>query len=103
MKQKPGIWPAISLNNAYKAAVTVNAAAAALSQPVVCVVGPTASGKTDVAQLIATREDLLEFMAGREDASLASGWRRDIAGEKLKGLLLGDCGLTVKDGRVEIL
>lgn len=62
------------------------------------------SEKTGVAaQLIATREDLLEFMAGREDASLASGWRRDIAGEKLKGLLLGDCGLTVKDGRVEIL
>lgn len=57
MKQKPGIWPAISLNNASKAAVTVNAAAAALSQPVVCVVGPTASGKTDVAQLIATRLD----------------------------------------------
>ena len=39
------------------AAATVNAAAAALSQPVICVVGPTASGKTDVAQLIATRLD----------------------------------------------
>ena len=35
----------------------MNAAAAALSQPVICVVGPTASGKTDVAQLIATRLD----------------------------------------------
>ena len=51
-KQKPGIWPAISLNNASKAAATVNAAAAALLQPVICVVGPTASGKTDVAQLM---------------------------------------------------
>lgn len=55
MKQKPGIWPAISLNNFSEAAATVNAAAAALSQPVICVVGPTASGKTDVAQIIATK------------------------------------------------
>lgn len=53
--QKPGIWLARSLNSASKAATSVNAAAAALSQPVICVVGPTASGKTDVAQVIAER------------------------------------------------
>ena len=45
------------MNNASKTAATANAAAAALSQPVICVVGPTASGKTDVAQLIATHLD----------------------------------------------
>ena len=55
MKQKPGIWLARSLNSFSEAAAAVNTAAAALSQPVICVVGPTASGKTDVAQIIATK------------------------------------------------
>ena len=54
-------------------------------------------------QLIATRDDLLSFMLGKADATLASGWRRQLAGEQLRGLLSGECGLTVKDGSVEIL
>lgn len=62
------------------------------------------SERTGVAtQLIATRDDLLEFMAGSENASLASGWRYELAGKSLSGLLSGECGLTVKDGHVEIL
>lgn len=54
-------------------------------------------------QLIATRDELVDFMSGREGAALASGWRYELAGRKLEELLGGSCGLTVKDGRVEIL
>ena len=54
-------------------------------------------------QLIATRDELVDFMSGREGASLASGWRYELAGRRLEELLGGSCGLTVKDGRVEIL
>lgn len=55
------------------------------------------------AQLIATRDDLHDFMLGREGAVLSQGWRYQLAGEPLLGLLSGSCGLTVKDGRVELL
>ena len=54
-------------------------------------------------QLIATRDELLDFMSGEEGASLSQGWRYELAGRQLEGLLSGSCGLTVKDGRVEIL
>lgn len=55
------------------------------------------------AQLIATRDDLLAFMQGKADAPLNEGWRQALAGSQLKGLLSGSCGLTVKEGHVEIL
>ena len=55
------------------------------------------------AQLIATRDDLLELMVGAKGSALTQGWRAKLAGEPLRGLLSGACGLTVKDGRVEIL
>lgn len=62
------------------------------------------SEKSGVAtQLIATRDDLVDFMDGKPDAALASGWRLALAGGQLRGLLTGSCGLTVKDGRVELL
>lgn len=54
-------------------------------------------------QLIATREDLLDFAAGRKDCRLACGWRYELAGKLLERLLTGEIGLTVKDGRVEVL
>lgn len=54
-------------------------------------------------QLIATRDELVDFVNGREGASLSQGWRYELAGRQLEGLLGGSCGLTVKDGRVEIL
>lgn len=53
-------------------------------------------------QLIATRDDLLDLMMGRERAALAHGWRCELAGDYLAGLLRGSCGLTVKDGHVEV-
>lgn len=54
-------------------------------------------------QLIATREDLLDLAQGREGARLRSGWRHELAGAALEGLLAGEIGLTVKEGRVELL
>ncbi|MCH3943295.1 MAG: ribonuclease D [Atopobiaceae bacterium] len=54
-------------------------------------------------QLIATRDDLHDFIVDRKASRLSSGWRHDLLGSKLENLLSGSVGLTVKDGRVEIL
>ena len=55
------------------------------------------------AQVIATRDDLYEYLNNNEKSSLASGWRHEILGKYLIQLLEGQIGLTVKDGKVEIL
>lgn len=63
-----------------------------------------ASEKSGVAtQLIATRDDLLDFMQDRDRSPLASGWRHELAGSTLEHLLSGEVGLTVRDGRIELL
>ena len=54
-------------------------------------------------QLIATRDDLMDLVAGHKDCRLLEGWRYELAGSLLERLLAGDIGLTVKEGRVEIL
>lgn len=54
-------------------------------------------------QLIATRDDLLEFMQDPASSRLSSGWRWELAGSTLERLLQGQIGLTVKKGRVELL
>lgn len=54
-------------------------------------------------QLIATRDDLLEFLQNQGSSRLASGWRRELAGATLERLLSGEVGLTVKGGRIELL
>lgn len=62
------------------------------------------SDKSGIAtQLIATRDDLLEFVTKREESRLASSWRWELAGSTLAKLLDGEVGLTVKDGRIEML
>ena len=62
------------------------------------------SEKSGVAtQLIATRDDLLEFVQHRDRSRLAGGWRRELAGRTLERLLSGEVGLTVRDGRIELL
>lgn len=55
------------------------------------------------SQLIATKDDLLEFAADRRRSALGSGWRWELAGRTLDRLLGGEVGLTVKGGRVELL
>ena len=60
--------------------------------------------KNDVApQLIASRDDLQELAEGRRGAKLLSGWRHELAGKTLERLLSGEVGLTVKDGKIELL
>lgn len=60
--------------------------------------------QADVAiPLVATRDDLQALASGDPDASLRHGWRHEIAGGRLEGLLRGEVGLTVKDGRIETL
>lgn len=54
-------------------------------------------------QLIATRDDLLEFMQDHDSSGLSRGWRRELAGETLERLLEGEVGLTVREGRLELL
>ena len=62
------------------------------------------SDKAGVApQLIATRDDLIDLVVGREDCRLKEGWRYEVAAAQLLRLLSGEIGLTVKDGRVEVL
>ena len=53
--------------------------------------------------LIATRDDLHDFLAGNKECPLRTGWRWELVGKQLGGLLRGEVGLTVKDGRVEVL
>lgn len=53
--------------------------------------------------LIATREDLHVLATGGENSPLREGWRWEVAGERLEALLMGEMGLTVKDGHVEVL
>lgn len=51
------------------------------------------------APLIANREDLLDFIAGRPNP-LQDGWRAEVAGEPLRRLMAGEIGLTIKCGKV---
>ena len=55
------------------------------------------------AQLIATRDDLADFVSDREGSRLSTGWRHDLVGAKLERLLAGEIGLTIKDGHIEVL
>jgi ribonuclease D len=53
--------------------------------------------------LIATRDDLFSFMMGAKDCPLRTGWRYEVMGKQLEGLLAGEVGLTIKDRHVELL
>ena len=62
------------------------------------------SEKSGVAtQLIATRDDLLDFLLDRGSSRLAHDWRWELAGSTLDRLLAGEVGLTVKNGSIELL
>ena len=54
-------------------------------------------------QLIATRDDLLDFLQDRRRSPLSRDWRWELAGETLDRLLSGEVGLTVKAGKIELL
>lgn len=62
------------------------------------------SEKSGVAtQLIATRDDLLDFLHDRGASRLGRSWRWELAGKTLDRLLSGEVGVTVKEGRIELL
>jgi ribonuclease D len=62
------------------------------------------SARTGIAvQVIATRDDLLEFIQSKETSRLATSWRYEVAGRYLERLLSGEIGLTVKGSTIELL
>lgn len=55
------------------------------------------------SQLIATRDDLHDFLTRSQRGRLAEGWRYEICGQEMERLLSGDLGLTVRKGRLELV
>lgn len=55
------------------------------------------------SQVIATRDDLLEFLRHPEASPLSTSWKKEVIGDDLTRLLQGEIGLTVKDGGIELL
>jgi ribonuclease D len=50
--------------------------------------------------LLATRADVEALVRGDEDARLASGWRKEMAGEPITRLVAGDVALAFENGNV---
>ena len=55
------------------------------------------------AGMIASRDDLADYVDHPEVSPLREGWRFELLGARLDDLLSGNIGLTVKDKRVELL
>ena len=53
--------------------------------------------------IIASRDDLLDYIERPERSPLRDGWRFELVGTMIDDLLAGNVGLTVKDKRIEIL
>ncbi|MDY2776900.1 MAG: ribonuclease D [Collinsella sp.] len=53
--------------------------------------------------IIASRDDLIDYMDHPEKSPLREGWRFELVGSLIDDLLNGDLGLTVKDRSIEIL
>ena len=49
--------------------------------------------------VIASRDDLADYIEHPEQSPLREGWRFELVGD----LLSGNMGLTVKDGKIELL
>ena len=59
--------------------------------------------RIDTAQL-ATRNDIVAFLRGDEDARLGSGWRSDLVGAGIRALVGGTAGLTFDgEGRLRLI
>ncbi|WP_415961976.1 ribonuclease D [Collinsella tanakaei] len=53
--------------------------------------------------MIASRDDLVDYVDCPQDSPLREGWRFELVGTLIDDLLNGDIGLTVKDRALEIL
>jgi len=52
---------------------------------------------------LATRNDIVEYLADRPNARLRSGWRREIAGDRISGLVNGSLALAFDDGELVLV
>ena len=48
-------------------------------------------------------DDLADYIEHPEQSPLREGWRFELVGSRLDDLLSGNMGLTVKDGKIELL
>lgn len=53
--------------------------------------------------MIASRDDLVDYVDHPQDSPLREGWRFELVGTLIDDLLNGDIGLTVKDRALEIM
>ncbi len=53
--------------------------------------------------VLATRKDLEKLLFAQDDVSVLNGWRYNMVGEELKGLLEGKFSLKLNDNSVEVL
>lgn len=63
----------------------------------------TAEDENIAPSILASRDDLVGFLRDPEGSPLSHGWRYEVLGRHLENLVAGRVGLTVKDGRVELL
>ncbi len=67
-------------------------------------VGQLARDEQIDTALLATRSDIVAFLRGDEDARLASGWREELVGEGIRGLVGGSAALTFDgEGRLQLI
>ncbi len=67
-------------------------------------VGQLARDERIDTALLATRSDIVAFLRGDRDARLGSGWRAQLVGEGIRGLVGGTAGLTFDgEGRLRLI
>lgn len=52
--------------------------------------------------VLASKDDIINFIREDEDSRLFTGWRWEIAGRPMKNILTGQAGLYVHDGQVRL-
>ena len=55
------------------------------------------------SSMLASRDDLIDYYEHRDSSPLSRGWRHELLGSHLDALLEGQIGLTVVDGKIELL
>lgn len=67
-------------------------------------VGQLARDERIDTALLATRSDIVAFLREDGDARLASGWRQELVGDGIRGLVSGSAGLTFDgEGRLRLI
>ncbi len=67
-------------------------------------VGQLARDERIDTALLATRSDIVAFLRGDDGARVASGWREELVGDGIRGLVGGTAGLTFDgEGRLRLI